>query len=137
MLIRVNKTTNEIDNSIIIPQLQGFEDIELKNGFEWVELDSEWYINYETELIKFNKEIDNLEFEFKAENLELSDKEMIKYLTNKNKKLNINKLDKKDRPKRYVLFFILLNLKNSHIKFLFDRSVVRCFNSHRNPSSGF
>ena len=35
------------------------------------------------------------------------------------------------------LFVIeFLNLKNAHIKFSFDRSVVRCFNSHRNPSSG-
>ena len=88
MLIRVNKTTNQVDNSMIIPQLKGFEDLELLDGFEWVELNSEWYINYETELIKFNNEIDSIEFEFKAENLELSDKEMIKYLTDKITKQN-------------------------------------------------
>ena len=94
MLIRVNKLTNEIDSSVIIPQLEGFEDLELKPNFEWIDLNSEWYINYETELIKFNNEIDNLEFEYKAENLELSDKEMIRYLTNQNKQLNevINEL---------------------------------------------
>lgn len=87
-LIRVNKTTNQIDNSLIIPQLEGFEDVELLDGWEWVSLNSDWYINYETELIKFNNEIDTLEYELKTENFELEQSEQIKYLTNQNIKLN-------------------------------------------------
>lgn len=48
MLIRVNKTTNEVDNSLIVPQLQGFENVELLPNWEWIELNSQWYIDFET-----------------------------------------------------------------------------------------
>jgi hypothetical protein len=80
MLIRVNKTTNEIDNSLIIPQLAGFENIELLAGWEWTELNSEWFINYETEKIAFENELNAIEYELKAETLELEQTELIKYL---------------------------------------------------------
>lgn len=52
MLIRVNKTTNQVDSSLIIPQLEGFEDIELQDGFEWVDINSEWYRKYEMDSLK-------------------------------------------------------------------------------------
>lgn len=52
MLIRVNKTTNQVDSSLIIPQLEGFEDIELQDGFEWIDINSEWYRKYEMDSLK-------------------------------------------------------------------------------------
>jgi hypothetical protein len=69
-LIRVNKLTNEIDSSIIIPQLEGFEDLELKPNFEWIDLNSEWYQQYEMKELglveKRIKHFSDLSFEKRA-----------------------------------------------------------------------
>lgn len=80
MLIRANKTTNEIDNSLIIPQLQGFETVEVLDGWEWIDLNSEWYIAYETAQIELENELSSIERILKAETLELPIEEMNRYL---------------------------------------------------------
>lgn len=89
MLIRVNKNTNAVDSSLIIPQLAGFEDIELQDGFEWIDLNSDWYINYETEKLALESELNKIEFELKAETLELTEKETIAYLMAKVSQQNV------------------------------------------------
>ena len=47
MFIRVNKTTNEIDNSLIASNLVFYTDIVLEEGWEWIDTADSWYVNYE------------------------------------------------------------------------------------------
>lgn len=83
MFIRVNKSTNEIDNSLIASDLQYHTDIVLEDGWEWIDTSDVWYVNYELSQLQLEKELNELEYELKAETLELTEKELIQYLLNK------------------------------------------------------
>ena len=83
MFIRVNKNTNEVDNSLIVSDVSLHTDIVLLDGWEWLDTNSQWYKDYELSQLQLENELNQLEFELKAETLELPEKELIAYLLNK------------------------------------------------------
>lgn len=86
MFIRANKTTNEIDDSLIVSDLQYHTDIILEEGWEWIDTADSWYKSYEETQLQLEKELADLEFELKAETLELNEKELIAYLLKQKQK---------------------------------------------------
>ena len=83
MFIRVNKNTNEVDTSLIVSNPLLHPETVLLLGWEWIDTNDSWYVNYELSQLQLENELNQLEFELKAETLELPEKELIAYLLNK------------------------------------------------------
>lgn len=79
-LIRANKATNQIDDSEVFPIGCDTSKITLHPGWELVDTNSPWYIAFETKKIKADIKKEKLALELNAQTMNLSDKEMIKYL---------------------------------------------------------
>lgn len=79
-LIRANKAMNQIDDSEVFPIGYDTREVTLQSGWELVDTNSPWYIDFETKKIKADAKKEKLALELNAQTMNLSDKEMIKYL---------------------------------------------------------